>query len=147
MLILMKTMIMESGLTKYMLDFASQHHIRVRGVHAEPAETGVAFLKNRKISVNYDMKNSNEFDFVLGHEIGHIMNGDSDNGVAYYCGNPLTSEERKADLYSLNLIFDYAAQQFNTFNEPGVFMEQYGIPYRMFDDTVKLYKRRNDLLF
>lgn len=141
-------MIMASGLTKYMLDFASQHHIRVRGVHAEPSETGLVFLKNRKISVNYDMKKATEFNFVLGHEIGHIMNGDSDSGVAYYyCGSPLTSEERKADLYSLELIYDYAASQFSTFNEPGVFMEQYGIPYRMFDDTVKLYERRTDLLF
>lgn len=73
------------------------------------------------------------------------MSGDP--GLSYYCSTTLTPNERRADLFSLNLIFDYAARQYDCFDEPGIFMSQFGIPYRMKDDTYKLFKNNNDLLF
>lgn len=57
--------------------------------------------------------------------------------TSFYCAKPLSSEEHKADLYSLNIIYDYAAEQFDTFEEPIQFIQQYGIPFRMLDDTLE----------
>lgn len=81
----------------------------------------------------------------MGHEIGHIMNGD--NNAAFYCGKPVNFEEHLADLYSLNLIYNYAANQFDNFEVPIQYIRQYGIPLRMLDDTIDLYKRNNKLGF
>ena len=59
----------------------------------------------------------------------------------------IISEERLADLYSLNLIYDYASNQFGCFEEPVQFIQQYGITIRMLDDTCKLFKQNDDLIF
>ena len=134
-------------LLTYLFKHAFENRISCALIWKDVNYQSVALPKKKLIVINQNCRNKYELPFIVGHEIGHIMNGDSDSGVAYYCGSPFTSEERKADLYSLELIYDYAASQFSTFNEPGVFIEQYGIPYRMFDDTVKLYERRTDLLF
>lgn len=44
----------------------------------------------------------------------------------------LQEEERQADLFSLALIYKYAANQFCSFDKPEIFMEQYGILYKCF---------------
>lgn len=105
----------------------------------------VALPKEKLIVINQNCKNKNELPFIVGHEIGHIMNGDAT--TSFYCDKPLSSEEHKADLYSLNIIYDYAAEQFDTFEEPIQFVQQYGIPFRMLDDTLELFKGNNKLGF
>lgn len=105
----------------------------------------VALPKEKLIVINQNCKNKNELPFIVGHEIGHIMNGDAT--TSFYCNKPLSSEEHKADLYSLNIIYDYAAEQFDTFEEPIQFVQQYGIPFRMLDDTIELFKGNNKLGF
>lgn len=105
----------------------------------------VALPKEKLIVINQNCKNKNELPFIVGHEIGHIMNGDAT--TSFYCDKPLSSEEHKADLYSLNIIYDYAAEQFDTFEEPIQFVQQYGIPFRMLDDTIELFKGNNKLGF
>lgn len=97
------------------------------------------------IIINTNWKNKSELPFIIGHEIAHLMDGDV--GLSYYCGNALTSKEHHADLYSLNLIFDYATRQYDCFNEPSEFMRAYGIPVRMYDAVVELFRKHNDLLF
>lgn len=105
----------------------------------------VALPKEKLIVINQNCKNKSELPFIVGHEIGHIMNGDAT--TSFYCDKPLSSEEHKADLYSLNIIYDYAAEQFDTFEEPIQFVQQYGIPFRMLDDTLELFKGNNKLGF
>ena len=132
-------------LVKYLLKYAFDHGISCALIQREQSYQSVALPDKKLIVINQNSKNKFELPFIIGHEIGHIMNGNV-NG-AFYCGKPVNSEERKADLYSLNLIYKYASSQFETFDEPGIFMEQFGIPYRMKGDVYRLFKENDDLVF
>ncbi|RMC55031.1 hypothetical protein [Lactobacillus sp. ESL0261] len=132
-------------LIKYLLKYAFDHGISCALILREQSYQSVALPDKKLIVINQNSKNKFELPFIIGHEIGHIMNGNV-NG-AFYCGKPVNSEERKADLYSLNLIYKYASSQFETFDEPGIFMEQFGIPYRIKGDVYRLFKENDDLVF
>ncbi|MCX0291014.1 hypothetical protein NX781_04240 [Lactobacillus kullabergensis] len=132
-------------LIKYLLKYAFDHGISCALIRREQAYQSVALPDKKLIVINQNSKNKFELPFIIGHEIGHIMNGNV-NG-AFYCGKPVNSEERLADLYSLNLIYGYASNQFDTFEEPIQFIQQYGIPDRMLDDAYRLFKKNDDLVF
>ena len=132
-------------LIKYLLKYAFDHGISCALIRREQNYQSVALPDKKLIVINQNSKNKFELPFIIGHEIGHIMNGDV-NG-AFYCGKPVNSEERLADLYSLNLIYGYASNQFDTFEEPIQFIQQYGIPDRMLDDAYRLFKKNDDLVF
>lgn len=132
-------------LLKYLLKYAFDHGISCALIRREQSYQSVALPDKKLIVINQNSKNKFELPFIIGHEIGHIMNGNV-NG-AFYCGKPVNSEERLADLYSLNLIYGYASNQFDTFDEPIQFIQQYGIPDRMLDDAYRLFKKNDDLVF
>ena len=132
-------------LVKYLLKYAFDHGISCALIRREQTYQSVALPDKKLIVINQNCKNKFELPFIIGHEIGHIINGDV-NG-AFYCGKPINSEERLADLYSLNLIYGYASNQFDTFEEPIQFIQQYGIPDRMLDDAYRLFKKNDDLVF
>ena len=132
-------------LIKYLLKYAFDHGISCALIRREQSYQSVALPDKKLIVINQNSKNKFELPFIIGHEIGHIMNGNV-NG-AFYCGKPVNSEERLADLYSLNLIYGYASNQFDTFEEPIQFIYEYGIPIRMLNDTVELYKKKSNLCF
>ena len=132
-------------LIKYLLKYAFDHGISCALIRREQSYQSVALPDKKLIVINQNSKNKFELPFIIGHEIGHIMNGNV-NG-AFYCGKPVNSEERLADLYSLNLIYGYASNQFDTFDEPIQFIQQYGIPDRMLDDAYRLFKKNDDLVF
>ncbi|QHJ84389.1 MAG: hypothetical protein [Bacteriophage sp.] len=132
-------------LIKYLLKYAFDHGISCALIWKEQDYQSVALPEKKLIVINQNCKNKYELPFIIGHEIGHIINGDDNE--KFYCGNSINSEERLADLYSLNLIYDYASSQFDTFEEPIQFIQQYGIPERMFKDTVELFEQKNDLVF
>ena len=132
-------------LIKYLLKYAFDHGISCALIRREQSYQSVALPDKKLIVINQNSKNKFELPFIIGHEIGHIMNGNV-NG-AFYCGKPVNSEERLADLYSLNLIYGYASNQFDNFEEPVQFIQQYGIPDRMLDDAYHLFEKNNDLVF
>ena len=132
-------------LIKYLLKYAFDHGISCALIRREQSYQSVALPDRKLIVINQNSKNKFELPFIIGHEIGHIMNGNV-NG-AFYCGKPVNSEERLADLYSLNLIYGYASNQFDNFEEPVQFIQQYGIPDRMLDDAYRLFEKNNDLVF
>lgn len=129
----------------YLFKHAFENKISCALIWKDVNYQSVALPDKKIIVINQNCKNKNELPFIVGHEIGHIMNGDSN--AAFYCGKPVNSEERLADLYSLNLIYDYASNQYDCFEEPVQFVQQYGIPIRMLDDACKLFKRNDDLIF
>ena len=132
-------------LIKYLLKYAFDHGISCALIRREQTYQSVALPDKKLIVINQNCKNKFELPFIIGHEIGHIMKGNV-NG-AFYCGKPVNSEERLADLYSLNLIYGYASNQFDNFEEPVQFIQQYGIPDRMLDDAYRLFEKNNDLVF
>lgn len=103
-------------LITYLLHFAFDKGVSCALIWKNIDYQSVALPKEKLIVINQNCRNKQELPFIIGHEIGHIMNGDAN--AAFYCGKPINSEERLADLYSLNLIYDYASNQFDTFEEP-----------------------------
>lgn len=133
------------NLIKYLLNYAFDHGISYTLLdNVKNTDPSVTLTDMNRMIINLNWKNREELPFIIGHEIGHLANGDS--GKFYY-RNFNTPVEHQADLYSLNIIFNYASKQFCSFDEPGIFMSQFGIPYRMKDDTYKLFKNNKDLLF
>lgn len=134
-----------NDLIEYQFDFAFKHNIGVLQINTKKEYNSLADTSKNLIIVNTNWKNKKELPFIIGHEIGHLIEGES--GLSYYCGTSLTSSERHADLFSLNMIFDYACLQYDSFSEPSQFIQQYGIPIRMFDDASNLFKKHDDLVF
>lgn len=135
-----------NDLIMYLLNFALDNGIAWAIKQEDPYFPPMSFHKSRKLIVNMNWHNKWEIPFMIGHEIGHLMNDDP--GISYYHSATVRgSAEREADLYSLNLIFDYAMAQCDPVYEPIEFMQQYGIPERMLNDTVKLFRNNYDLLF
>ena len=73
-------------LIEYLLNYA-------RG---EPYDPALSFKHKHKMIINTNWHNSNELPFIIGHEIGHLMLGDS--GIAYWPSfSGQNSEEEEAD--------------------------------------------------
>nr|WP_280926576.1 M48 family metalloprotease [Lactobacillus sp. ESL0701] len=134
-----------NDLIQYLFDFAFNQDIGYLLVPADEDYSSFANKTKKLIIINTNWKNKAELPFIIGHEIGHLIDGDQ--GISRYCGTSLTSKERHADLYSLNLIFDYATKQYDCYEEPSQFMQAYGIPTRMYNDVVNLFRNNDDLLF
>lgn len=114
-------------LIEYLLNYAFKHGISYTLVQSEPDDPAISFKQERKMYINTNWRNSNEIPFIIGHEIGHLMLGDQ--GIMYYESfSGQNSEEHSADLYSLNLIYNYSAKKGDSFQEPGTFIQNYGIP-------------------
>lgn len=106
---------------------------------------------------NTNWWNPPEVPFMAAHELGHYINGDK--GVMYYAHdydwqehdafnrNDDAFKEDQADLFGLNLIWDYASSQGYTCEDPGEFMLHFGIPERLKKVVAKKFKSNNDLLF
>ncbi|WEV43005.1 hypothetical protein OZX56_05505 [Lactobacillus sp. ESL0684] len=133
-------------LIHYLLNLAFDCGISYSLVTKDKSYQSISLPDQSFMVINLNCFNHYELPFIIGHEIGHIMN-ENDGKFKYTYGKVITSEEHAADLYSLNTIFDYATKQYSSYEEPIQFMQQYGIPNRMFDDTVDLFRNNNDLLF
>lgn len=134
-----------NDLIKYLFDFAFDHDIGVLLISTSKEYNSLADKTKKTIIINTNWKNQNELPFIIGHEIGHLMEGEP--GLSFFCGTSLSSKERKADLFSLNIIFEYATLQYDSYEEPIQFIQQYGIPDRMLNDAFRLFKKNDDLVF
>lgn len=134
-----------NDLIQYLFNFAFDHNIGVLLLSTSKEYNSLADKTKKTIIINTNWKNQNEIPFIIGHEIGHLMDGEP--CLSYFCGTSLSSKERTADLFSLNIIFEYATLQYDSFEEPIQFIQQYGIPNRMLDDAYRLFKKNNDLVF
>lgn len=121
-------------LIEYLLNYAFKHGISYTLVQSELDDPAISFKQERKMYINTNWRNSNEIPFIIGHKIGHLMLGDQ--GIMYYESfSGQNSEEHSADLYCLNLIYNYSAKKGDSFQEPGTFIQNYGIPSRMMTAT------------
>ena len=96
------------NLISYLLNYTFDRGVSYALVdNAKDTDPSVSFTDSKRMVINLNWKNKKELPFIIGHEIGHFANGDS--GKFYY-RNFNTPVEHQADLYSLNLIFDYATR-------------------------------------
>ena len=127
-------------LIEYLLNYAFDHEIGYKLVRADPYDPSLSLKKHNLMVINLNWHNQSELPFIIGHEIGHFILGDE--GIMYYSSfSGQNSEEKSADLYSLNLLYDYACSRSQYFEEPGLFMSAYGIPSRMLEAVKELFNR------
>lgn len=135
---------MINSLTEYLLRYAFDHGI---GYEIEPLKSDTpprAVVDCKLIIVNSNWYKKEEIPFTIGHEIGHIMNGDT----VFDCQSPIIYYplERNADRFSVDLIFNYSLKCEDAIREPGVFIEQYGIPTRMLNYATEVFAKNRSLL-
>ena len=119
-----------NDLIEYLLNYAFDCGIGYKLVHADPYDPSLSLKKHNLMVINLNWHNQSELPFIIGHEIGHFILGDK--GILYYSSFAgQNSEEKSADLYSLNLLYDYACSRGQYFEEPGQFLAAYGIPSRL----------------
>lgn len=135
---------MEEDLNKYLFNYASKHGITCVWESLNAHTPPFAVVNYNFIIVNKNWFRKTEIPFTIGHEIGHVLNGDiickcQSRYAVFPC-------EQKADRYSFDLIFDYSIKYDNVITEPGIFLKQYGIPARMFEYAINVFRKNRNLL-
>lgn len=69
-------------LIEYLLNYAFKQSLSYILVKGEPYDPALSFKNAHKMVINTNWHNPNELPFIIGHEIGHLMLGDS--GIAYW---------------------------------------------------------------
>ena len=60
-------------LIEYLLNYAFKHGLSYILVRGEPYDPALSFKHKHKMIINTNWHNSNELPFIIGHEIGHLM--------------------------------------------------------------------------
>ena len=64
-----------SDLIKWLYSYAFDHKIGVLQITTAKEYSSLADKNKRTIVINNNWKNKKELPFIIGHEIGHIMEG------------------------------------------------------------------------
>lgn len=135
---------MGEDLTKFLFQYAKEHGIYCTWESLSDHTPPYAVVNYNFIIVNKNWFRKTEIPFTIGHEIGHILNGDIIcNCQARYAVFPC---EKNADRFAFDLIFDYSIKNDKLITEPGIFIEQYGIPVRMLDYAASVFAKNKNLL-
>lgn len=142
----------------YICNLIEDHHLSYILSRLEDRHFRSRYLPQQKlIIINTNWWDKSEIPFMAAHELGHYVNGDL--GVMYYEHTSIWDQhaafnrnddaykEHQADLYALQVIWDFANFQGYTCEDPGEFMQQFKIPARMATSVLKKFKNSNDLLF
>lgn len=130
----------------YLSNYALDHNIGVILTRCLPSTTSSAASKSRRmVVVNMNWHNPSEIPFMFGHELGHVQ-GDV---VYYYHSGTCSprSSEQAADLFSINLLYQYAARRQQSFATVFQFMQAYGIPGRCLDCVERLLEGNSELIY
>lgn len=117
-----------NALITYLLNFVMSHNIGYELVPCSKDFTSKALSESRLIIININWANQNEIPFIIAHEIGHIMNGDT--GVRYYDSGPINSECH-ANIYGIKLLLQYCEKHDITIDNPVSFCETFGVPMKL----------------
>ena len=82
------------------------------------------------IFLNIEYYKQLEVPFMFAHEIGHIFEGDPDNFI--YLHNGVSQEERKANLFAINLIDSYAEEGNFHYSSIYQFAQCFNIPNKYY---------------
>lgn len=131
-------------LIDWLLAYAKRHKIIVEFVWVNPTYHPFSLKDHRVAFINMNWHRQEEVPFSIGHEIGHIMLASGE--IALNRNQTFVehnSEEDPADIFSVKLIYDYSCKMGDCFEDPGLFMQSYGIPSRVIDITKELFKANN----
>lgn len=118
----------------YLLDLADDLKIKViqrytdnNGNYLPPHLPSAASAEQRKILLNMNWYNPQELPLILGHEISHIINGDTD--ICYYNSLSKIKTENIANKMAINMLMDYYFDDLdNDQINIETFMDYYQIP-------------------
>lgn len=135
---------MEEDLNRYLFRYAFDHGITCVWESLSAHTPPFAVVNYNFVIVNANWYRKTEIPFTIGHEIGHVLNGD----IICNCQNryAVFPCEQQADRFSFDLIFDYSIKYDSVIIEPGIFLEQYGIPTRMLDYAAIVFTKNRNLL-
>lgn len=110
------------------VNYAFDRGIGVVMTHQLPAQfPSSASDEERKILVNLNWRKQTEIPFIIAHEIGHLVNGDS--GVNYYSSATIRSKsEAAANSFAIGLLMEYCQAQGLVVDNPVTFCERFGVP-------------------
>lgn len=92
----------------------------------------VADPKRNLIFINMNWHNQNELPFQIAHEIGHLF--DCDNCYMYNENYRMRiKSEDHADKCAIKILKTYCTNNDIYINNPIIFAQQFGIPYRLYD--------------
>lgn len=141
----MKKTIAKNNLVEYLLNYALEHKINLKVVRLRKDYVSNCIPEERLIVINSSLYNEPYYPFMIAHEIGHIMNGDS--GVLYFqAPTAKYSTEHEADLFALDLLYKYSCKKGDVFRSPCQFLQAYGIPFTMLEPAQQLFNQADDLI-
>lgn len=82
------------------------------------------------IFLNIEYYKELEIPFMFAHEIGHVLEGDGENFIYLHNGN--TQEERKANLFAINLIDSYTSEHNYHYSSIYQFSQCFNIPHKYY---------------
>ncbi|QGV03969.1 ImmA/IrrE family metallo-endopeptidase [Lactobacillus acetotolerans] len=130
----------ENDIIEWLTNYAKDNNIDVEFVHNRPDYACQAIPEYQMVIINLNWKNQKEIPFAIGHELGHIIC--KHNVSNYYQSFNSTSKmEHEADLFSIKLLLCYAVNTNQTLTNPYQFINQFGIPTKMYEDTKMIFKK------
>lgn len=117
-----------NNLLSFLINYGFDHGISTTLTHKlSPDFPSSSSKAKQKVLINMNWSNKSEIPFILAHELGHLLNGDS--GVNYYRSPTVHNKtEFGANSTAINLLIDFCHRYDLYFNNPIQFCEQFGVP-------------------
>lgn len=128
----------------YLANYAYNHGAGIEFTQLDPDSSSYYISECKLIIINTNCHKQTELPFILGHEIGHYMNGD--NRVSYYSCDGNAQVEHNANLVSIHLLRQYCISRGIYFDNPMTFVTQFGIPEKFLDEVIKSFNSDCDLI-
>lgn len=128
-------------LTQWLLNFAFSHGIGYTLTGELPPDVPSCAIPARQaiiINTNYEKKE--HIPFIIAHEIGHVLNGDS--GTCYYSTYSARSKyEAAANRFAIDLIRRYAESKGDSSCSYIKFAETWCIPSDLYENVKEEFNR------
>lgn len=132
---------------KWLLNYCYDHGIGIIYTNKLPTDApSNAFCNPKLVIFNDNYKNESEKPFMLAHEIGHVIDGNSDYYHLSHLG--MARGEYSANVFAINLLSCYCLDNDIYFESVFEFAEAFGIPkskYYLLDDLSAMTLNRIEI--
>lgn len=117
-----------NSIMSYLINYGFDRGISTTLTHKLPSDfPSSSSSKKQKVLINMNWENKPEVPFILAHELGHLLNGDT--GINYYNSATIHNKtEFTANKTAIRLLFNYCEDYDIEFDNPIRFCEQFGVP-------------------
>ncbi|RHW53682.1 ImmA/IrrE family metallo-endopeptidase [Lactobacillus bombicola] len=100
--------------------------------YMDPHDPSICYEWPRLIIFNENWHKIAEKPFMLSHEIGHILNGDTSHYHNHNCLHGVGEEEYLANVFAIKLLIQYCQENDIHFNNIYDFAKAFGIPSNVY---------------